>query len=72
MSKIIVIGLPGEAGLYLADIEAGTVVPFDVPANGALASANDIRKAGGAVVKGVDLAVAIGSTDAAFSGVFDG
>lgn len=72
MSKIIVFGLPGEAGLYLADIEAGTVVPLEAPTNGALASANDIRKAGGTVVKGVDIAVAVGSADAAFSGVFDG
>ncbi|KQQ39043.1 hypothetical protein ASG19_07185 [Rhizobium sp. Leaf306] len=72
MSKIVVIGIPGEKGLYMADLEVGTIVAFDPPATGALAAANDLRKAGGTVVKGIDFAVAIHSTEAAFSGVFDG
>lgn len=72
LKKIVVIGLPGETGLYLVDLDAGTVVAFEVPANGTLASANEIRKAGGSVVKDVDFAVAIGAAEAAFSGVFDG
>ncbi|MFB9948453.1 hypothetical protein ACFFP0_06305 [Rhizobium puerariae] len=72
MAKVVVIGLPGDDQLYLADIDAGTVQPIQPPSSGPLAAANDLRKAGGTVVKDVDLAVAVSSSEQVFSGVFDG
>ncbi|OLP59125.1 hypothetical protein BJF93_04195 [Xaviernesmea oryzae] len=69
MSKAVLIGFPGDSKLYLADIEAGTVIPVD-EANGGMSDMNE-GAAGGAVVKGVNLAVAINSADAVFAGYFD-
>jgi hypothetical protein len=71
MAKVIVFGLAGEEKLYVADIDAGTVQPFDAAASGALVGAAELRSAGATVTKGVDLAVAVSSSASAFSGVFD-
>ncbi|NLS06319.1 hypothetical protein HGP14_23670 [Rhizobium sp. P32RR-XVIII] len=65
-------GLPGDNQLYVADLDAGTVQPMQPPASGPLADANDLRNAGGTVIKDVNLAVAVSSSGQAFSGVFDG
>ena len=70
MAKVVIIGLPGEAGLWLADLGAGTVKPLNP--TGDLGTANDLRKAGGTFVKGVDLAVAVSSAQVALSGHVDG
>ncbi|NKJ98461.1 hypothetical protein GFL80_02815 [Rhizobium leguminosarum bv. viciae] len=70
MAKVVIIGIPGEAGLWLADLGAGTVKP--VNPTGDLGTANDLRKAGGTFVKGVDLAVAVSSAQVALSGHVDG
>jgi hypothetical protein len=85
MARVVIIGLPGDNQLYLADIDAGTVLPMQPPVSGAgtvlpmqppvsgpLAAANDLRNAGGTIVKDVNLAVAVSSSEQAFSGVFDG
>ncbi|WP_105386598.1 hypothetical protein [Neorhizobium alkalisoli] len=72
MARIVVIGLPGDEQLYLADLDAGTVHPMTAPTSGPLATANDLRRAGGTIVKGVNLAVAVSSSEQAASGVFDG
>ncbi|CAN7506554.1 hypothetical protein [Rhizobium leguminosarum] len=70
MAKAVIIGIPGEAGLWLADLGAGTVKPLNP--TGDLATANDLRKTGGTFVKGVDLAVAVSSAQVALSGHVDG
>ncbi|MGO6741138.1 hypothetical protein ACCS93_01580 [Rhizobium ruizarguesonis] len=70
MAKAVIIGIPGEPGLWLADLGAGTVKPLNP--TGDLATANDLRKAGGTFVKGVDLAVAVSSAQVALSGHVDG
>jgi len=72
MSKVVVIGLPGEDGLWIADVGAGTITALAVPATGALKEANDLRVAGAIVVKGVNLAVAIRDTASVASGFLDG
>lgn len=72
MARVVVIGLPGDDQLYVADLDAGTVQPMQPPASGPLAAANDLRNAGGTVIKDVNLAVAVSSSEQAFSGVFDG
>lgn len=67
MAKAVVFGVAGEAGLWIADLEAGTVKPLD-PLTGDLAKAADIRKTGGTFVKKVDFAIAVSAAAAAFSG----
>ncbi|ANK86845.1 MULTISPECIES: hypothetical protein [Rhizobium] len=70
MAKAVIIGIPGEEGLWLADLDAGTVKPLNP--TGELATASSLRKAGGIFVKGVDLAVAVSSAQIALSGHVDG
>ena len=70
MSKAVLIGFPGDAKLYLADIEAGTVVPVD-EAHGGITGMGELAAADSAVVKGVNLAVAVNSADSVFAGVFE-
>lgn len=71
MTKVVVIGIAGEPGLWLADLGNGTVRPLD-SVTGDLATANGLRSKGGTIVKDVDLAVAVSSADEVFSGHFDG
>ena len=71
MAKVIVIGLPGEDGLWIADLNAGTVRPLQPPATGELATVADLRKSGSVITKGVDFAVAVSSADEVFSGHYD-
>lgn len=63
MSKIVVIGLPGQTGLWVADTESGVIVPLAPPYSGALASADALRQNGVLVAKGVNLAIAFGSME---------
>ncbi len=67
MATAVVIGIAGEAGLWVADLDAGTVKRLDA-VTGDLAKAADIRKTGGTFVKKVDFAVAVSSAKAVFSG----
>lgn len=46
MAKVVVIGIPGEPGLWLADLGNGTVRPLD-QVTGDLATANKLRAQGG-------------------------
>lgn len=63
MAKFVVFGLPGESELWLADIELGTIAPLETPEGGTLAFANELRKAGTTLTKGVDFAIMINSGD---------
>ncbi|QLF71958.1 hypothetical protein FE840_020385 (plasmid) [Peteryoungia desertarenae] len=63
MSKVVVIGLPGEQGLWVADLGNGTVSALQEPFTGTLGSADSLRGSGAAIVKGVDLALAFGSME---------
>ena len=71
MAKVVVIGLPGETGLWVADIDAGTVTPLQPTAGSPLDSANKLRASGVAINKGVDFSVAGSSAAEAFSGHLD-
>lgn len=70
MAKAVIIGIPGEEGLWLADLGAGTVKPLNP--TGDLATVNDLRKTGGTFVNNVDLSVAVSSVQVALSGHVDG
>jgi hypothetical protein len=59
MARVVIIGIPGEAGLWMADLDAGTVTAVDGALSDELitAQANNDET----MVKGVRLAVAINS-----------
>ncbi|WP_018234660.1 hypothetical protein [Ensifer sp. BR816] len=70
MSKVVVIGIPGEPGLWIADLGNGTVTPLD-QVRGDLATVNGFRQLGSTFVNNVDLAIAVGSVDDVFAGHVD-
>lgn len=72
MAKVVVIGIPGETELWLADLHAGTVTKLPPVKGGALAEAQKLRHAGATITKGVDLAVVVSSKEAVASGQFVG
>lgn len=71
MAKVVVLGIPGEKGLWVADLDAGTVTSLATPAEGPLAAANGLRGSGVTVTKGVDFAVAVSSGAKVSSGLLD-
>lgn len=72
MAKVVVLGIEGEENLWVADLEAGTVSKIATPESGALKTADDLRKAGATVTKGVNLAALARSADSAAGGFMDG
>ncbi|WLS03344.1 hypothetical protein [Shinella oryzae] len=71
MTRLVVLGVQGDDGLWLADLDAGTITQIGVPATGALKNADDLRKAGASVIKGVNLAALATSADAVSGGFMD-
>jgi hypothetical protein len=71
MTNFIVVGVPGDTQLYLADLSAGTVSPLNIPAGSDLGIADQLRNSGATIIKGVNLAVAVGSAASAGSGRMD-
>ena len=65
MSKVVLIGLPGEDGLWMVDLDKGTVaaMPEDF--------ASKVAEAGKPIIKGVDVAIAISPGSPVLSGKFD-
>lgn len=72
MAGAVLIGLRGEDGLWLADLEKGTVVRYTQPLSGDLATAASWRAKSVTVEKGVDFAVAISSASAVAAGLYEG
>lgn len=72
MANVVVIGIAREDGLWVADLDAGTVTKVAEPAKGALQTANDLRKSGVTVTKGVNLAVLAQSAASISGGYMDG
>ncbi len=72
MSKVVVISITGEDGLWVADLDAGTVIPLDPPASSKLKEVADLRKSGTSIVKGVNFAVVVKSEKEAASGHYEG
>ncbi|WP_181703658.1 hypothetical protein [Chthonobacter albigriseus] len=57
MSKQIILGLKGEAGLWMVDLDAGTAARV-AESDAFLSEANAARAAGESLIDGIDLAVA--------------
>ncbi|ENN88461.1 hypothetical protein RHSP_81231 [Rhizobium freirei PRF 81] len=72
MAGAVLIGIAGEQGLWLADLENGTVVRYTQPLAGDLATAESWRAKGVKVEKDVDFAVAVSSASAVASGLYEG
>lgn len=71
MARLVVLGIEGDDGLWVADLDAGTVTQITAPSTGALKAADDLRKAGASVVKGVNLAALASSASAVSGGFMD-
>jgi hypothetical protein len=71
MTKVVVIGLPGEDGLWLADMGAGTVTAVSEATSRALRQSEDFEDTGG-IYKNVNLAVAVSGTASVAAGFLDG
>jgi hypothetical protein len=72
MTKAVLIGIKGEKGLWLADLEKGTIVRYTRRLTGDLAKAEAWRTKGIRVEKDVDFAVALRSADSVASGLLEG
>lgn len=72
MEGVVLIGISGKEGLWLVDLDKGTVVPYTQPLSGDLATAASWRVKGVKVEKDVDFAVAISSASAVASGLYEG
>lgn len=71
MAKVVILGLTGEQGLWVVDLEAGVVLPLDEAPTGEMAQAASLRKVGGTVVKGVNFAVAVTTVEDAAQGLHE-
>jgi thiazole synthase ThiGH ThiG subunit len=71
MANFVVIGIPGDPQLYLADLGAGTISPLAPPAGSNLGIADQLRNVGATIIKGVNLAVTVGSAGDAANGRLD-
>lgn len=72
MAKVVVIGIAGEEGLWVADLDAGTVSKLGQAAQGELAAADQARAKGAVIAKGVNLAVTAQSAASVSGGFMDG
>jgi len=72
MARVVIIGVAGEKGLWVADLDKGTVVQLTTHLTGTLKPVVDLRASGAVITKGVDVAVLVKSADKAFSGHLDG
>lgn len=72
MASVVVLGIAGDDGLWVADLEARTVEKMKEPPSGALRTANDLRKGGATVTKGVNFAILAKSADSVSGGYMDG
>ncbi|AOF89308.1 hypothetical protein [Sinorhizobium sp. RAC02] len=71
MARIVVLGITGEDGLWVADLDAGTISQAPAPTSGDLKKADDLRKTGASVIKGVNFAALATSVDAVSGGFLD-
>ncbi|MBB3383306.1 MULTISPECIES: hypothetical protein [unclassified Rhizobium] len=72
MAGAVLLGIKGQEGLWLVDLEKGTVVRYTRRLSGDLAKAASWRAKGVRVEKDVDFAVALRSASSAASGLYEG
>lgn len=72
MANTVVIGVEGDAALYLVDLDARTVEPIEALGQDALLKAHPVGSQGAPVVNGVNFAVKVTQAPALSAGHFDG
>ena len=69
MARVVVIGIPGEQGLWMVDLDNGTVASVDQGLCQELEGAAE--SAQGSLIKGVKVAVAISTGEDVAGGLFE-
>lgn len=69
MANVIVLGLSGQDKLWVADLEAGTILPMDEESG--VISAAELRKNSQPMGHGVDFAVSLSSADDSAGGLLE-
>ena len=72
MTQAVILGIEGEEGLWLADLQSGTITPVKEPLTGELAKAASLRTSGVAIMKGVDFAIAASAETLGAGGIYEG
>ena len=72
MAKTVILGITGETGLWVADLQSGTITPVNGQLSGELSNAASLRGAGVSLTKGVDLAIAISTSELPATGIHEG
>jgi hypothetical protein len=71
MAKVVVLGVTGESGFWLVDLDAGTVTAMPETVTDPFGYSPEARRSGAVLSAGVDLAVAVPTREGAFSGKYD-
>lgn len=71
MAGVVILGLTGQEGLWVVDLEAGAVLPLEVVPEGDMARAASYRKVGATFIKGVDFAVHVTTAAQAAEGLHE-
>ncbi|WP_246663204.1 hypothetical protein [Rhizobium sp. WL3] len=71
MAGVVILGLTGEDGLWVVDLEAGAVLPLDIVPVGDMATAASYRSVGASFIKGVNFAVHVTSAAQAAEGLHE-
>ncbi|KSV75524.1 hypothetical protein N185_16930 [Sinorhizobium sp. GW3] len=72
MAKVVILGIEGEEGLWVVDLDAKSVAALDPPTTGGLKTIADVRATGVTTIKGADVAIVVKSSDGISSGHYDG
>jgi len=72
MARVVILGIAGEPGLWVVDLDAGTAAPLTNPPDSTLQPIVNLRAAGATVTRGVNVAVSVASAESAYCGHFDG
>lgn len=72
MARVVILGITGEQGLWVVDLDAGTAAPLTNSPDSTLQPIVNLRASGATVTRGVNVAVSVASADVAYSGHFDG
>ncbi len=69
MANVVVLGLSGQDKLWVADLEAGTIIPMDEESG--VISASELKKCSQPMGHGVDFAVSLSSADDSAGGLYE-
>ncbi len=71
MTGVVILGIAGQDGLWVVDLDAGAVLPLDVVPEGEMAMAASYRRVGATFTKGVNFAVHVTTAEKAAEGLHE-